>query len=236
VAGRLEPWEHGVLVRAPELPSYYDVNLVRVDGRDPGLSAEALAALADEWLSELEHRRVEVEDEAAGARLRSAFEAMGWVAERLAWLRRTGPAPRVPGPAGATLRAVPFAATRSLRLAWQKESIYPDGPDVLPVEEAVAARRGARAVLAEAPQPAGFATWSSDGETAEVELVFCLPEHRGRGLGGALVARALAEAGAGEALIVADDAGAAKRLYERLGFRTIWRQYVFTRMPSRPVR
>ena len=69
----------------------------------------------------------------------------------------------------------------------------------------------------------------------EVELVFCLPERRGGGLGGALVALALSEASAGgarHALIEADDAGDARRLYERLGFRTVWRRYSFTRRPT----
>ena len=69
----------------------------------------------------------------------------------------------------------------------------------------------------------------------EVELVFCMPERRGGGLGGALVAHALAEAAAGgarHALIEADDHGVAKRLYERLGFRTVWRRHSFTRRPA----
>jgi ribosomal protein S18 acetylase RimI-like enzyme len=66
--------------------------------------------------------------------------------------------------------------------------------------------------------------------------VFCLPERRNGGLGGDLVAHALAEAhaaGARYALIEADDEGAAKRLYERLGFRTVWVRHSFTRQPER---
>ena len=60
------------------------------------------------------------------------------------------------------------------------------------------------------------------------------PERRNGGLGGALVCRALEEAHAGgarHALIEADDTGDAKRLYERLGFRTVWVRHVFTRKP-----
>ena len=52
--------------------------------------------------------------------------------------------------------------------------------------------------------------------------------------GGALVCRALEEAHAGgarHALIEADEDGDSKRLYERLGFRTVWVRDVFTRVP-----
>ena len=48
------------------------------------------------------------------------------------------------------------------------------------------------------------------------------------------MARALAETHAGgarHALIEADDVGDSKRLYERLGFRTVWVRHVFTRVP-----
>ncbi len=49
-------------------------------------------------------------------------------------------------------------------------------------EEAAAARRGTRNVVAYAQdEPAGFAAFSVRGGTAEVELVFCLPERRNGG-------------------------------------------------------
>jgi ribosomal protein S18 acetylase RimI-like enzyme len=82
-------------------------------------------------------------------------------------------------------------------------------------------------------EPAGFAAFSAEGDAAEIELVFVLPERRDGGLGGALVAHALATAaseGAREAFIEADDVGSAKRLYERLGFRTVWRRSSFTKV------
>ena len=139
-------------------------------------------------------------------------------------------------PAGAALREEALEASRPLRLAWQGESPWGDPPDFVLVEEAVAARRGTRSAIALLDgEPAGFAAFSTDGDAVEVELVFCLPERRGRGLGGALVALALAEAAAGgarHALIEADDRGDAKRLYERLGFRTAWRRHSFTRRPE----
>ena len=88
VCGRIEPWRHGTLARADDLPTYYDYNLVRVEHGDPGLDAEALAAAAEPLLADLGHRRIETEDDAAGARLVEGFKAMGWIVERLAFLHR----------------------------------------------------------------------------------------------------------------------------------------------------
>ena len=236
ICSRIEPWAHGTVARAPDVPTYYDYNLARVEGPDPGLDAEALAAAAEPALAGLAHRRIEVEDEAAGERLRPGFEAMGWLTERLAFLYRELPGPEVAAPPGAELRVDGFEASRPLRLAWQGESPWGDPPEFVLIEEAVAGRRGTRSAIGYLDGvPAGFAAFSASGDAVEIELVFCLPERRGGGLGGALVALALAEATAGgarHALIEADDHGSAKRLYERLGFRTVWRRHSFTRRPE----
>ena len=237
VCSRIGPWAHGTIARAPDVPTYYDYNLARVEGGDPGLAAEALADAAGPFLADLDHRRIEVEDEAGGARVAPGFAAMGWVAERLAFLHRELPAP-APGRirSHAELRVEAFAASRPLRAAWQGESIWDDPPGFALIEEQVAARRGTRAVVGYLDgEPAGFAAFSAHGDAVEVELVFCLPEHRNGGLGGALVTTALETAhteGARQALIEADDDGNSKRLYERLGFRTVWTRHSFTRKPA----
>jgi GNAT superfamily N-acetyltransferase len=235
VCGRVERWAHGTAVRADDAPSYYEYNLARVEGPDPGLDAEALAAAAEPALAGLGHRRIEVEDTAAGARVAPGFAAMGWVVERLVFLHRELPGPPVGGRHGAELRVEGFEATRSLRNAWQGESTWGEDAGFALLEEVVAERRGTRAVVGYSHGgPAGFAGFSAHGDTAEVETVFCLPERRNGGLGGDLVALALAEAHAGgarHALIEADDHGDSKRLYERLGFRPVWVRHVFTRVP-----
>ena len=218
------------------MPSYYDYNLARVERGHTAPDAEALAAAADAALEGLDHRRIEVEDESAGARVAPGFAAMGWIAERLAFLHRELPAP-APEPVRphAELRVEHFEASRPLRQAWQGESIWGDPPTFTLIEEQVAARRGTRTVIGSVDgEPAGFSAFSVHGDAVEVELVFCLPERRNGGLGGALVATALQTAhaeGARHALIEADDDGAAKRLYERLGFRTVWVRHSFTRTP-----
>jgi GNAT superfamily N-acetyltransferase len=237
VCDRVEPWAHGTVVRITELPSFYDYNLARVEGPDPGVTAEELAAAAEPALAGLGHRRIELEDSEAGQRVAEGFARMGWVTERLASLFREISPPPTPGvTTAAELSIEDFKATRPLRAAWQTESIWGDTPEFALVEEEVAHRRGTRAAIARlGGEPAGFAAYSMIGDVVEVELVFVLPERRDGGLGGALVARALAAAadeGAREAVIEADDVGAAKRLYERLGFRTVWQRSSFTKVLS----
>ena len=236
VADDVHPWAHGTVVRANEFPTYYQYNFVRVEGADPGLDAAALVAVADRELAGLGHRRIEVEDLAAGERLRQDFAAMGWVVERLAFLERELPAPERPAPDGTAIELDGFEASRPLRAAWQGESLWGDPPEFFAVEEAAAARVGTRCAIGYADgAPAGFAAYAVHGDTMEVELVFCMPERRNSGLGGALVSRALAAGaadGAWHALIEADDDGNSKRLYERLGFRTVWTRYSFTRRPG----
>ena len=235
VATRLLPWAHGTVVRTDDVPSYYEYNLARIEGGDPGLEAADLAAAAEPALADLGHRRIEAEDTAAGERLAPGFAALGWVVERLAFLHRELPAEPPGGTHGAELRIEGFEATRGLREVWTGESIWGEEAGFALVEERVAGRRGTRAVIGRLEDaPAGFAGFSAHGDTVEIETVFCLPERRNGGLGGALVARALQEAhsaGARHALIEADDDGHSKRLYERLGFRTVWVRHVFTRVP-----
>jgi GNAT superfamily N-acetyltransferase len=233
VCDRAVRWEHGTAVSATELPSFWTYNSVRVEGPDAGLDAGALVAVADALQADLTHRHVEVEDEAAGERLRPGFEALGWTTERLVWMALAGP-PHGPPPA-ADITEIPFARTRPLREAWAQD--WAGGAEqvrrFLPLEDSVAARRGTRAMAAWGAdgELIGFASFSVVGTTAEVEQAFVSPAWRGGGIGGALVAAAVLEARARASFIVADDEGDPKRLYARLGFAPVWIQHVFTRRP-----
>src|SRR4051794_4256186 len=144
----VRPWEHGAVVRATDFPTYYQFNFARLEGGDPGLDAEALAAGVEPAFEGLEHRRIDVEDCATGERLAPGFAAMGWVVERLAFLERALPAEERDAPAGATVEVGGFEISRPLRRAWQGESIWSDPPEFFEVEEAAAARIGTRSVVA----------------------------------------------------------------------------------------
>ena len=60
------------------------------------MSVEELAAFADQALAGLEHRCVDFDLVDAAEPLRAGFEAKGWKAERLLWMRHEAPLP--PGP------------------------------------------------------------------------------------------------------------------------------------------
>ena len=234
VCDRVEPWEYGTVVFATRHPTYRILNVVRVEDAAEGLEAPELAAAADRLQDGLTHRAVEVEDEAAGARLRPGFDALGWETERLVWMGLEGPAHGAP--AAVEISEVTYPRTRPLRAAWfaEEPSSDDDGGDAFFDEvDEVAAGRGARALLAWGPagEPVGFVTFAPVDGAAVVDEAWVDPRHRGVGIGGALVSAAVAAVGAPRTWIVADDEGDPKRLYERLGFTPTWRQHSFVRLP-----
>jgi predicted GNAT family acetyltransferase len=225
------PWEHGTSVRCSAHPGFWDYNSLRLERPHPAASADELVAVAERFQDGLHHRRIEVEDEATGARLRPAFERLGWRTTRLVWLALSDP------PAGPDFDEVPIEVTRELRLEWARSEALEiserEFQRQADAEEDVARRRGVRTLVERAAdgRPVGYATFYSDGATAEVEQAYVEPSLRGRGTGGGLVAAAARAGGASETFIVADDEGDPKRLYQRLGFRPVWIQHEFTRRP-----
>jgi GNAT superfamily N-acetyltransferase len=217
-----EPWRHGTVVRATRFPDYFDFNVVRVE-EDPGMSVEALAAFADEALDGLSHRRMDFEDSDAAEALRPGFEALGWMTERLVWMRHESPPP--PGP-DIAVEEVPYdESIHRLHVNWFRE----DFPDLDPgdffAQAAEAdAQLGSRVLAVQrAGMPVAFAKVDRVGRSAEVAQVYVSPKHRGGGLGTALTRAAIELAGdADETWIIADDQGRPKTLYARLGFRPVW--------------
>ncbi len=229
----VEPWEHGTVFRATRLPEFWAYNGVRLEGPAASVGVDLLVHMADVRLGDVAHRQVEVEDEAAGARLRAGFAALGWVTERLVWMRLNGR-----GPPGRDFEEVPFEATRSLRVEWTRSSPWRITEEAIRKlaadEEETAGLRGSRALIArdDAGTPVAFTIFVARDGTAEVDQAYVTPRLRGRGIGGALVAAAVRAAGAEVTYIVADDEGESKRLYRRLGFRPVWLQHTFTRKPG----
>lgn len=227
----LEPWAHGTVLRAGRYPTYYQFNLVRVE-EDPGMSAEELAAFADEALAGVQHRRVDVEPRDAAERLRAGFAAMGWVTYRLVWMRHEASAP--PTRASIAVEEVPWDAVRDLRVAWHYED-FPqvDLGDHLDEAREVALLRGAQVLaVRERGQPVAYAQLEWLDGSAEITQVFVHPDCRGRGLGTAVTRAAIDGAGEVDDLwIVADDEGRPKQMYARLGFRPAWRCVHMLRLP-----
>ena len=228
----LEPWAHGTVVRATSRPTYWDFNVVRVE-EDPAMSVVELAAFADQALAGLAHRRMDFDLVNAAEPLRPGFEAQGWRATRLLWMRHEASAP--PGP-DVAVEELPYDAVHDLRLAWHQE----DFPDQDPgnyhaYAREVSLRRGAKVlVVREDREPVGFAQLERDGAGAEITQVYVHPEYRGAGRGTALT-RAAVEAAAGlrDLWITADAEDRPKELYARLGFRPAWVTMEFLRPPRR---
>ena len=226
----LEPWEHGTVVRATRYPHYFNLNLVRVE-EDPAMSVEMLVAFADEALAGLRHRRLDFDLVDAAEPLRAAFQAHGWSARRLLWMRHEVPPP--PGP-DLAVEEVPYDAVDDLRVAWHRE----DFPDQDPADYHAQAREVAlqlgAGVLAvrEAGIPVAFAELERVGAAVEITHVYVRPQYRGAGRGTAMTRAAIeAASDARDLWIVADDEGRPKKLYARLGFRPAWTTMEFLRPP-----
>jgi ribosomal protein S18 acetylase RimI-like enzyme len=226
----LEPWAHGTVVRATSRPTYWEVNVVRVE-EDPAMSVEELAVFADQALAGLAHRRLDFDLVDAAEPLRPGFEAKDWKATRLLWMRHEAPLP--PGP-DVGVEEVPYDAVHDLRLAWHDED-YPDQDpgDFHAHAREVSLRRGARVLaLIEGRAPVAYAQVERDGEAAEITHVYVHPERRGAGRGTAVTRAAVEAAGDLQDLwITADDEDRPKKLYARLGFRPAWVTMEFLRPP-----
>lgn len=235
VCDRVEAVPHGTLVAASDVPTFWDYNVLRVDG-PVDASAGELAAEADalQGALGLAHRKVEVHDEATGARLVEPFRALGWTAARHAWMLHEGPTPERP----TAVEQVHPRVVLDLRREWASEFPSGGGADFIAVEDHAETRLPGELVSLAAfdPSPVAFLRHRVDGTAAEIADVYCTPSHRGRGLGGALVDGAIATAraeGVRDLWIVADADDRARALYARHGFTGVWTAHHFTRPPAR---
>jgi ribosomal protein S18 acetylase RimI-like enzyme len=226
----VEPWERGTVLRTPSAPNFWDANFVRVEGDASDLEPVDLVQAADALLSDARHRKLEVQDERAGARMRPFFEAAGWIADRNAVMLREGPAP-----GHGDVEEVGLLDTHPLRIEWYLSYDNDETAQVAlaDAQDRFAARRGMRAFVVRGPGgfPVGFTTLAVGADGVEIEQLYVTPEARGRGAGGRLVESALAAGGIETAWVIADDDGLARALYERLGFETVWLQHAFVKQP-----
>jgi ribosomal protein S18 acetylase RimI-like enzyme len=230
-AGRATPL--GPLVLTPELPQRWDSNylLVEHDADTATILRETEIAFAAAGLA---HRKLQVEDEGLGERLRAELPAE-WLRQRLVVMALRRTAEREPD-----LSAVSEVDEQTLRPARADQlARYPWGADpevqrqLLDAKLLIAERVETHffAVL-EDGEPVSWADLYLAGGVAQIEDVATAESHRNRGLASAIVTVAIRKAraaGADLVFLLADEDDWPKELYRRLGFDEIGRNYDFVR-------
>jgi ribosomal protein S18 acetylase RimI-like enzyme len=223
------------MVRTRRHPTYHELNKAVVE-QAAGVSASELAAEVDALLADADHRRLDVLELADAQRLRPGLTAQGYRAMALLIMRHERPA-EIAAPAIEVVE-VDFDAVLELRTAWHGEDDPGGGPFTAfyPHYRAVSLARGARVLaVCERGRPVGYAQLEGAGDDrpgVEVAQVYVSAARRGRGLGTALTAAAIAAGrGRSEVWIEADAEDRPRHLYERLGFRPAWGVMEFVRAP-----
>jgi GNAT superfamily N-acetyltransferase len=234
-AERVLPVRWGTVLLTPGLPQVWDLNLFRAERAPRRFPTWRLAAATDRALGAagLRHRSIVIDDDELGARLRPGFESRGWRTEELLVMALQGVPDRPP--AAVEIRDVSEPELRPARERYLRTAPYGRDPGTrrqLLAEGARAERApGLRriAAIVEGDLAAWCRLYAAAG-TAEVDDVVTLEEYRNRGLARAVVlaaAQTARDGGADLVFLRADAADWPHELYERLGFVTIGRHYVF---------
>ncbi len=221
-----EQTRFGTAVRSSQLPLRHDSNFLLVASTD---------ASADDLRGELDRLRlplVIVRDERAGERLATGFAQLGWQTHRHVVMAYRGGETKtvdtslVREVGEATLR--PLRQRTILAAPWGSPEL---AEQFLRAKVLIAERLDTRFLAVQADgEVAAYADLYIDGDTAQIEDIHTVEEHRNRGFASALVAygvRKAREAGATFVFLVADEADWPWKLYERLGFVVIGRYYKF---------
>jgi RimJ/RimL family protein N-acetyltransferase/predicted GNAT family acetyltransferase len=230
-AERIVETDHGTAYLADSTPEVYDHNYVSVEA--PAVSAAALAADAESALADRFHRRVIAEQGTPG------------LAAEFAGLRYTLSSHLVLAHARAPDRLVDTATISEVTLddlvAPRTEAILrePWGGDEIAAQLNEAKRHMAGAIPTRFyaavidDTVAGWCELRVHGGVAQIEDVEVLAEHRGQGLGRAVVQHALQEAERAADIVfleaLADDWP--RELYAKLGFAAVDRRDFYTRLP-----
>lgn len=232
---REEPFAYGTALFDDRLPRRWDSNYLLVERVPNEVDAAALAQEAERLQGEagLRHRKLEVRDESAGARLEPAFRELGWTVNRHVLMALHREPDR---PAGPTIvEEVDADALREPRNEQLRSYEWAEDDEVL------AQLHEAKALFAKRVETRFFAvfedgrpvSWSDlylAGDTAQIEDVATLESHRGRGYARAVILHTAVEArrsGAELVFLVADDEDWPKELYRTLGFDELGRVYEF---------
>jgi GNAT superfamily N-acetyltransferase len=234
VAGECRAIDEGWLIRTPSLPQVWSGNQVQVT---QAVRFSDALALAERHMSDLSYRQLVVEHEPSGARLERAFRHDGWKVERELAMVLARPVDREVDTSA--VAEVDPEAGLGLMARWAVED-----PDLKLTEEDLRqvvefTRRAWRArrarclgILGAGGELLAMTSVFSDGDTAQVEDVYTVPEARSRGYARALVTRAVSLARDGRhelTFITADDNDWPKQLYQRIGFEPAGRTWHFHR-------
>jgi ribosomal protein S18 acetylase RimI-like enzyme len=213
---------YGTAVYTDPIPQRLDANYLRVERPVP--DAQSLV----EEMRLLGRRMAWFPDGGTGERLAPELEQLGWRIDRhvVMALRR-----RPERTAGSAL--VQEVGERALRRPrrrllenepWAKPEVV---EQLFLGKELIAGRVTMRCfAVVVAGEVVSYADLYLRDDTAQIEDVGTLPEHRGRGYASAVILKALAEAraaGADLVFLFADADGRAKELYRRLGFDELGR-------------
>jgi GNAT superfamily N-acetyltransferase len=229
----------GVGLFNDEVPLFYELNFLRVDGPQDDISAQGLIDEMERVMSmtECTHRKAVVYDEALGEKLAPDFETLGWDVERLIWMiHRREPDRWSPEGMAVELTAEAHSAA--------KDTFNRREPYVSDEETARQLMKGAQIVFEAANKRAFGASAGgviasicelySDGTVAQIEDVATLKEHRNKGLARAAVLQALRAALDSSheiVFLIADEHDWPKELYKKLGFETAGAYWHFVKRP-----
>jgi GNAT superfamily N-acetyltransferase len=213
------------------VPWVREVNMVRVESTTPRIRAGEVAFAAEQRFPSAP--AVEVLHEPIGVALAPAFAAAGWQVSRHLLMALEDPPADFPH----GVAEVSPDDVWALREEWMRAEPWGDDEAVAAMlrwERWRAGLTGARAFCAfDGGRPVSMCMLLATPHADEVERVYTLSSHRGRGLAYAVVARAVREAGDGLTFLFTDAHGAAQHLYARLGFRSAWVVYRFLRPPEK---
>jgi predicted GNAT family acetyltransferase len=237
---RVEPIPLGTALFTDSLPVVWSLNFLRIE--EQSAAAEEIAAEAERLQggAGLEHRRVSIEDEAAGRALEPGFIGLGWKPDVFLFMVPR----REPNRTIGTSEVVEVSREdlRPIREAILREWLGDVNHDLMrqlsESDRRLATAGKARhfAVVVDG-NPVSSTDLFTDGHTAQIEDVGTLPDHRGAGYASAVVMKALEEAramGHDFIFLIADARDWPKEMYCRLGFDPIGEKYAFLLSENAP--
>jgi predicted GNAT family acetyltransferase len=230
-ADEVRPIPAGWVVKTPSLAAAWGLNHLRLSRP---MSFGDVLDLAERELGYLPYRHVVVEDTEAQRELEPAFMTAGWKANREVLMVLAREPDRVIDTSA--VGALEDASLEALMTRWTLEDHPDTRPETMRQLLGFFARethaRGDRGftILDENGSAAAMTKLRTEGNVAQIEDVYTVPEARGRGYARTLVthAVAVAKADAPELIfIMADDDDWPKELYARIGFERAGRLLQF---------